>query len=260
MISILALIYHGTVRNLRMNHGHAILGLLSNILQSIIFVAVFYIMFAWLGLRGAAVRGDFLLYVMSGVFLFMTHTKAMAAVFGAEGAASPMMQHGPMNTVVSITSAALGSLYLQILSAAVILFLYYVLMQPFTIVDPIGALAMFLLAWLSGIAIGMLFLAFKPWAPGPIGIVSTLYQRANMIASGKMFLANSLPPSRLVMFSWNPLFHTIDQGRGFIFINYTPHNSSIIYPIAVSIALIMIGLMAEFYTRKRASISWSAKR
>ena len=257
---ILELIYHGTVRNLRMSHGNAVIGLLRNLVQSLVFVMVFYIMFIWLNLRSAAVRGDFLLYVMSGVFLFMTHTKALGAIVGAEGASSPMMQHSPMNTAISITSAALASLYLQVLSMLVILGGYYAIFTPFVIIDPVGAFGMFLVAWFSGCAVGMVFLAAKPWAPGFIGIASSLYQRANMIASGKMFLANTLPPTRLVMFSWNPLFHSIDQGRGFIFLNYDPHNSSLLYPIYFSIAFIMIGLMGEFYTRKHISQSWGAKR
>ena len=243
-----------------MSHGNAIIGLLTNLLQSAIFVGVFYIMFVWLNMRGAAVRGDFLLYVMSGVFLFMTHTKALGAVVSSEGPSSPMMQHGPMNTVISITSSALASLYIQVLSMVVMLSLYYALVTPFVIENPAGAMAMVLLSWFSGIAVGMIFLAIKPWAPGFVGITSSLYQRANMIASGKMFLANSLPPSRLVMFSWNPLFHTIDQARGDVFINYSPHNTSVAYPLILSLVLIMIGLMGEFYTRKRASVSWGAKR
>lgn len=42
-----------------------------------------------------------------------------------------------------------------------------------------------------------------------------------MIASGKMFVANTLPNFMLAMFDWNPLLYTIDQARGFAFINYT---------------------------------------
>lgn len=258
--SLAELIYHATVRQLRKTHGNALIGLFSNIFQSMIFVAVFYMMFTILGLRGSAVRGDFLLYMMSGIFLFMTHTKAMSAVVGAEGPTSPMMQHAPMNTVVAITSAALASLYIQVLSVFVMLTLYYTIMTPFVIAQPVGAAAMFLLAWFSGIAVGMVFLAAKPWIPGVIGIASMIYQRANMIASGKMVLANTLPPKMLVMFSWNPLFHSIDQARGFTFINYNPHNSSLTYPIYVALALLMIGLMGEFYTRSQASLSWTAGR
>lgn len=253
------LIYHATVRQLRKSHGNALVGLLMNIFQAMLFVLVFYVMFSILGLRGSAIRGDFMLYVMSGVFLFLTHTKAMSAVVGSEGPASPMMQHAPMNTVVTITSSALASLYIQVISAAVILALYYAIMKPFVIIDPVGAVGMFLVSWLSGVSVGMVFLAVKPWFPGFVGVASTIYARANMIASGKMFLANSLPPKMLAMFSWNPLFHCIDQERGFIFINYNPHNSSISYPIYVSLALIMVGLMGEFYTRKHVSKSWGAR-
>jgi ABC-type polysaccharide/polyol phosphate export permease len=87
-----------------------------------------------------------------------------------------------------------------------------------------------------------------------------VYTRANMIASGKMFVANKLPATMIVFFDWNPLFHTIDQARGYAFINYSPHNSSSLYPLYVSLALLMVGLMGEFYTRKHASMSWGARR
>ncbi len=257
-VNLAELIYHATVRELRKTHGNAMIGLISNIFQSVLFVSVFYIMFSVLGLRGNAVRGDFLLYVMSGIFLFLSHNKAMSAVLGSEGPASPMMLHSPMNTVVAITSAALASLYIQVLSVMVILTVYYTVWTPFVVDDPVGAVAMLLLAWFSGVAVGMVLLAAKPWAPGLVGIFSTIYQRANMIASGKMVLANTLPPSMLLMFSWNPLFHSIDQARGFTFINYNPHNSSVSYPIYVGITLLMIGLLGEFYTRKHASLSWGA--
>jgi ABC-type polysaccharide/polyol phosphate export permease len=82
----------------------------------------------------------------------------------------------------------------------------------------------------------------------------------NMIASGKMFVANATPSYILAMFDWNPLFHCIDQERGFVFVNYYPHHSNYVYPIIVSVVCITIGLMAEFFTRKYASESWSAAR
>ena len=258
--SLVELIYHGTVRQLRKSHGNAVIGLLMNILQSMIFVLGFYVMFTVLGLRGAALRGDFMLYIMSGVFLFMTHTKAMQAVSGSEGPASAMMQHSPMNTIIAITSAALASLYIQILSVIVILFVYYTFSTPFVIAEPIAALGILLLAWLTGVAVGLVFLAAKPWSPSFVGVATIVYARANMIASGKMFVANTLPPAMLAMFDWNPLFHCIDQMRGAVFINYTPHNSSIEYPIYACLALVMIGLMGEFYTRRSASASWNARR
>jgi ABC-type polysaccharide/polyol phosphate export permease len=223
-------------------------------------VVVFYVMFELLNLRRLAIRGDFLLYVMTGIFLFMTHTKTVGAVAGAEGPTSPMMKHAPMNTIVSISAAALSALYLQALSAFLILFFYHAAMNPITIFDPVGTVMMFLLSWFAGVAVGMVFLAAKPWAPELVTMITQIYQRVNMIASGKMFVANMLPTSMIVLFDWNPLFHTIDQVRGFVFLNYTPHYTSISYPVILSLILLMVGLMAEFYTRRHASVSWGAGR
>jgi ABC-type polysaccharide/polyol phosphate export permease len=254
------LIYHSIVRDVRKTHSNAVVGLLMNMMQTVVFVLTFYAMFFFLGMRGAAIRGDFLLYIMSGIFLFMCHTKAVSAVVGSEGPASAMMQHAPMNTVISITAAAVSSLYLQLLSLFFVLFIYHVAVTPVVIDQPIGALAMLLVAWLSGVGVGMIFLAMKPWAPDAVKLLVSIYSRASMIASGKMFVANSLPSSMLVLFDWNPLFHTIDQARGYIFLHYNPHFSSPTYPFYVAIALVLLGLMGEFYTRKSASISWGASR
>ena len=259
-LTILELIYHSIVRSVRKTHQNAFMAIGINLLQAVIFVMAFYVMFTVLGLRGAAVRGDFLLYIMSGIFLFLTHTKAVGAVVAAEGPTSAMMQHAPLNTVITIASAALGSLYVQILTMLIILFVYHVAFTPITIEDPIGAFSMFLLAWFVGVTIGVILLALKPWFPQFVTIFATIYQRANMIASGKMFLANSLPAFMLAMFDWNPLFHCIDQARGYVFLNYNPRYTDWEYAFWVGVVLLMIGLMGEFYTRRHASLSWGARR
>ena len=70
-------------------------------------------------------------------------------------------------------------------------------------------------------------LAVKPWFPTFVSICySTIYQRANMIASGQDVRGQHLLPGyMLAMFDWNPLFHAIDQARGFIFLDYYPRYS-----------------------------------
>ncbi|GHG82678.1 ABC transporter permease [Pseudodonghicola xiamenensis] len=259
-LTILELIFHSVVRHVRSAHSNAFIAIGKNMLQVVVFVLAFYLMFSVLGLRRSAVRGDFLLYMMSGIFLFMCHTKAVGAVVKSEGPNHPMMQHAPMNTVISISAAAVGSLYIQVLTMFVLLFGYHVAIKPITIEDPAGAFAMLMLAWFSGCAVGLVLLALRPWFPTAVGLISTIYQRANMIASGKMFLANNLPGYMLPIFSWNPLFHTIDQARGYVFINYNPMNTNWHYTLWVGIVLTMIGLMGEFYTRRHASLSWSARR
>jgi ABC-type polysaccharide/polyol phosphate export permease len=259
-LSIGELVYHSIVRNVRKQHNNALVALAMNIMQTVLFIAAFYLMFSILGMRGAAVRGDFVIYLMSGIFLYLTHIKAVGAVMSSEGPASPMMQHAPMNTIISILSAAFGALYIQVLSLIIVLFAYHVAITPVHIEQPMEAFGMVVLAWFTGCSLGLVFLALKPWAPSVVAMIAMVYQRANMIASGKMFVANTLPSYMLTMFDWNPLFHCIDQARGFAFINYNPRYSNWEYAFWVGIVFVMIGLMGEFYTRRHASLSWDARR
>jgi ABC-type polysaccharide/polyol phosphate export permease len=256
----LELIFHVAVRNLRKSHGDAVIGLVMQIFQNVMMIAIMVFIFDFMGMRRIAVRGDFLLFVMSGVFMFMTHTKAIGAVSGADGPTSAMMMHAPMNPIISIAGAALASLYQQALSAVVILFLYHALITPITIEYPIGVIGMFIMSWVSGVGIGMVLLSARPWQPELMGILTTIIMRVNVIASGKMLVANNARPGMRAMFDWNPLFHTIDQGRGFMFLNYQPRFTTIDYPIYVTLCCVMVGLMAEFFTRQYASASWNKGR
>ncbi|WP_343080353.1 ABC transporter permease [Ostreiculturibacter nitratireducens] len=255
-LSLLERMYYATVRAIRSGHQNAVVALAQNIVQALVILLMFYLMFQILGQRHSPLRGNFMLYILSGIFLYMTHVKTVTAISGAEGATSAMMQHAPMNTAIAIVSAALSTLYIQFLTILVILFVYHVAFSPIEIEDPVGAFGMLLLAWAYGVGVGMVFMSLKPWFPKFTMIARTIYTRANMIASGKMFVANALSYGMLKMFDWNPLFHAIDQSRGFVFMNYFPRFSSISYAVYVTLVLLAFGLMAEFFTRKHVSLSW----
>ncbi|MCA0042092.1 ABC transporter permease [Celeribacter litoreus] len=254
--STLRLIFVTTARHIRKSNKSPIIGLLMNILKTLMLVAIFAMIMSILGMRSTAIRGDFILYVMTGVFLFRTHIGALSDVSAAPNGLSAMTLHAPMNTTIAVTSAALSNLFTQILSFVVVLSVYSLGWGAVHFQNLKGAFGMLLLAWASGASIGMVFLAAKPWAPSFISIFQVMYMRANMFTSGKMFVANAMPGYMLALFSWNPLFHTIDQARGFTFVNYNPHHSNYIYPIYFTLVFITIGLLGEFFTRKRISLSW----
>lgn len=260
IFNFLEVTYHAAARKVRKTHGNAVLSIVLSILQSVMFIAAFYFMFTFLGGRGAALRGNFMVYLMTGIFLYLTHIQTVRAVMGADGPTSAMMQHGPMNTLVSIFSEALAILYTQTVALLCILLLIHTVILPVHIEDWFGALRMFLLAWGSGAVLGIILMAWKPWMPDLVQILSMVYIRANMIFSGKMFLANTMPAMMLPAFQWNPLFHIIDQTRGYVFVNYFPHNTNVSYPFYFTLGALLFGMMFESYTRKHASSSWDAKR
>lgn len=251
--------YHSTVRTIRNSEGNAVIGLIKSILQTLMMVVVFWIMLSLLGARAMAVRGDYFIYLLSGIFTFMCHIKTIQAVSGAQGPNSPLMMHTPMNSLVSIFSSAISVLYTQVLALLVLLLVYHTAVGTVQIDQPAKAAGMVFLAWYSGIGIGYVFLALRPWIPGIVAGVKPIYIRLNMFASGKMVVANSLPFSMLPIFTWNPLFHVIDQARGFIFINYVPHNSNWEYAFWLSTGLIVVGFIGEGYARQKLSVGWASK-
>ena len=260
-LAFLEQVYFGTVRGMRKSSGrNAVLGLIGSMMQTVVFITAFYFMFQLLGVRSSPIKGDYMLYIISGIAMFMTHNTAVQAVAGAEGPTSSMMQHAPMNTMIAVCSAALQSLYKQTITIGTILLIYHLAINPVDIFNPIGLAGVFLLSWFTGVAIGMVFLALTPWHPPLVKILLMVYRRVNMLASGKMFVANTLPSWMLVMFDWNPLFHCVDQARGMMFINYSPMHSNLSYPLKVALVAVVLGLMGEFFTRKRASMSWGATR
>jgi ABC-type polysaccharide/polyol phosphate export permease len=260
-LAFLEQVYFGTVRSMRKSSGrNAVLGLIGSMAQTVVFVMAFYFMFQLMGVRTSPIKGDYMLYIISGIAMFMIHNTAVQTVSKAEGPTSGMMQHAPMNTMIAVCSAALQSLYQQTITVGTILLIYHLAFNPVYIFNPIGLAGVFLLSWFTGVAIGMVFLALTPWHPPLINILLMVYHRVNMLASGKMFVANALPSFMLAMFDWNPLFHCVDQARGMMFINYSPMHSNLSYPLKVALVAVVLGLMGEFFTRKRASISWGSTR
>lgn len=256
--TISALIYHQTVYNLRTSSRNALAGLFLIIFQNLALVIVFMGMYYLIGIKTSPIRGDFLLFIMSGIFVYMTHVKAVGSVSSSYSVSKALVKHEPLSAAVMISAAALSALYQQVLGCFVILLFYHLAFEQIAIDRWQGVAGMFLLAWFSGCCIGMIFLGIRPWAPQAAGAITTLYSRINMFASGKMMVANAIPGFLLPWFNWNPLFHLIDQGRGFMFINYSPRVTDLLYPVWVSLGALMVGLLINFTTRKYESASWGS--
>ena len=75
-----------------------------------------------------------------------------------------------------------------------------------------------------------------------------------------MFVANIVPGFIISVFDWNSLLHFVDQMRGAVFVNYFLHHTNWEYPLYVARGLLIVGLMAEVFATKRASISWGMGR
>lgn len=250
-------VYHTTVHEIRKSSGNAPLGILNEMMQTIMYVAMFYFLYQVIGLRGLAIQGDFILFLLTGVFLFLLHNRAIRSVLSSADATQPIMLHRPMTTMLSIASKALSGLYFQLSAAGLILFFVFLFRGGIELQDPFGLVLPVFTAWSSGIALGLVFLMLRPFAPKLVGLVSMVYMRANMVTSGKAMPAAYMPAIMIDWFDWNPLFHAIDQARDATFVNYDTTVSSPTYALYFTLLFVLIGLMGEFWMRQNLSASWS---
>jgi len=132
-MNMLELSFVAAARKVRQSHRNAIWAIMLSMFQSVLFIFAFYLMFTVVGARGAAIRGDFLLYLLTGIYAYLTHIKSVQQVMSAEGRTSAIMQHAPMNTLVAIFSSAMSVLYTQTICLLIILFAIHTAINPISI-------------------------------------------------------------------------------------------------------------------------------
>lgn len=247
-LSFLDLLYVSVVREFRVTNGGAIMSFFSALATPLLLFGMFYVMYEVIG-RSVIVRGDFLLFVMTGIMMYLMHIRAVTTLKGAMHSVKGMIFYAKASIILSIISSALYQLYLNVIAIIIIMGTSYLIRGHLEIYNPSGLLLPFFMGWASGLAVGMMFMAVKPLAPILIPRLFQLYRRLQMFSSGKMLLGNMIPASMLPFFQWNPLFHSIDQARGEAFINYIPRNSNMTYPIYFTIAVFVLGLLIEFAVR-----------
>jgi capsular polysaccharide transport system permease protein len=73
--------------------------------------------------------------------------------------------------------------------------------------------------------------------------------------SAVLFSSNSLPPSVLNLFLWNPILHAVEIVRNGWFPGYNARHVSPFYPLVWILALLFFGLTLERVARRRIQLS-----
>jgi hypothetical protein len=96
-------VYLDIVRGMRKSsRQNAVAGLKGSIMQTVISILAFHFIFQPIGIRTSFTTGDYMLYIISGIAMYITHNSAVMVMVGAEGPASTMLQLAPMNALISI--------------------------------------------------------------------------------------------------------------------------------------------------------------
>lgn len=250
VVRYVELLYTAVILNIRRNSLGS-LGLLSSFMMPIGMLLLFLLMYSFLG-RPMAIRGDFVTFLLTGIYLFLLciRTKGACNIAGA----GSLAYHQPIQPILMCWAGGLSMLYIMTASMILIFIGNFLYHGVFELQNPYGMIAPFLVTWLFGVASGMVITGVCFYTGGK-QFANIMFQRAMFITSGKFFVASSIPASLRPFFDWNPIFHTIDQMRGATFVNYNADTTTMTYPIIVVAVMLLFGHMMERRIRRDFSLS-----
>jgi ABC-type polysaccharide/polyol phosphate export permease len=242
-----------TVRSIREESGGPALGMLKGIGMALAFCLLFYFIMTFMGLTSLAVRGNLMIFIIIGIGFFFAAKMTMTGALSAMTASWEMAAHPHLSPVLFVYAKSLAVFY-NYFVAIVILFLGNGLINgSFELQTPILFFPLFTLGWLCGMGAGMVlgFMVFYfSWA----AMFKRIFMKMMFLTSGKFMNANVIPNEALPFFSWNPLFHLIDQMRGAAFVNYTPLKTNMVYPIIVTFFLLVAGHILHDYMLRHRNV------
>lgn len=227
-------------------------GLLGAFAAPVAMCVGFLAAYEFLGLFRPAIRGDIVIFLLTGIYLFQLASRTRGAAELTGGGA--LLWHQPVQPALVAWSGALSALYITGASMALILTAAGLWRGLPGAADPAGLVAPLLLAWLFGVGSGMVMSGVARYTGGA-GLMGMAWQRAMFLTSGIFFLAGTIPGWLRPWFDWNPLFHIIDAMRMAAFVNYSGGDTSLSYAAACVAGLLLVGHALERRVRADFSIS-----
>ena len=237
MRTVLALM----LREMSTRYGRTPGGYLWAVAEPLAAILVLSVGFS-LVIRTPALGSSFLLFYATGYLPFSLYQSVAAAVARAILFSKPLLQY----PAVTWVDAVLARFLLNALTSMVVAILLVVgilaVIDNRTVIDLVPVVESVGLAMLLGLGVGVvncaLFGLFPLWE-----VAWSIITRPLFIASGVLFLYNSLPPLARDVLWYNPLIHIIGLIRAGFYPTYSASYVDRAYVLGVCLVLLAFGLI-----------------
>jgi capsular polysaccharide transport system permease protein len=113
-------------------------------------------------------------------------------------------------------------------------------------------LAAYLITWLIGCGLGLIFGVLSTFYPETDKIVTVIF-RPMMLFSAVLIPTNTLPLQVREILLYNPLVHAIELSRHSLFPLYRVEGANLLYPMCFAITLLYIGI--TYYEKNKNHLS-----
>jgi capsular polysaccharide transport system permease protein len=229
------------LREMSTRYGRTPGGYLWGIIEPLAAIMVLSVAFSVV-MRTPSLGTSFLLFYSTGYLPFNLYQTLSGAIGNAIGFSKPLLKYPAVTWVDAIIARfLLNSLTGILITVLLLTGILAVIDSQTVLVFPkiVSGMAM---AMLLGLSVGVLNCALSGLYP-LWGIVWGIVTRPLFIASGVIFLYDTLPPLARDILWYNPLIHVIGRMRTGFYPTYSAPYVNEVYVLAVSLICLTLGLI-----------------
>jgi capsular polysaccharide transport system permease protein len=238
------------LRETRSRYGNSKLGFFWALFEPFAHIATFMLIFTAMS-RGVPIGDSMGVFILTGIIPWLLFSNIVSAVMGGiDGNQSLLGYPQVMPMDITISRVVLET------ATLVIVFCFFLIVFVnlgfrIEIDDLLSMLSAAGIMIILGTGVGMINAAIKFYFPSYANIYSA-FSRPFYFMSGIFFTADFLTPDLLKLIAWNPMLHIVEWFRSGFYTSFNSTFYDVPYVINVTLAIFIIGLMAERATRKRA--------
>ena len=246
-------VYALIMRETRTRFGLNRLGYLWAILEPMLFIATFALVFRIFG-RVAPERMPIVPFLATGFMPYLLFRETSGRGLHAIEANRGLLFYPQVRPLDLVLARVLLEIATSFVAFAIIVGVYCVYSGQFEVADPLQVVIGFGLAAGIGASLGLILCAAS--------VFSTLVERLHgplirplFWFSGLMYPTGHLPLAYRTLLSYNPIVHAVELTRAGYFRGYRADHVSIAYPLMWIAVLAFLGLTLERVARRRLVLS-----
>lgn len=235
------------LRETRTRFGRSRLGYFWALFEPMAYILTFVGIFTVLE-RGAPIDVDISMFFFTAIIPWLLFSRMVSSVSGAVDANQQLLSYPHVKTLdVVVARMILEFSTLMLVSLIYLSGGYY--LGYFTGIESVllVMLPLFVVT-LLGVGLGLVFGAIKYYMSA-ITNIQSVFLRILFFASGKFFVADSLPPALRDWLWYNPLLHITEWVRSSFFSSFESRFYDWTYPVKFALVVLFLGLASERVTR-----------
>lgn len=237
------------VREMTTRFGKNGLGYLWVVIQQVIFVGIFAVVFKVQG-RHLSYGVEHVAFLITGINSFFVFTNTKGQIKSALTAGKSLLYYRQISPFAIYISRFVLELFTGVFVFSVLVSISVILGEDLHMSSLLVVLATLFLLGLLGACLGLFISSVSVFFPA-IEHFDSAVNRALFFTSGLFFYANELPDKVRELLMWNPLFHLIELLRDGFFYSYTAKYASIEYVLGWVLGFLFFSLVLERIARSR---------